>query len=164
MTHKSMQPLRWRHNGCDSISNHQPHDCLLNRLFRRRSKKTPKLRVTGLCVGNSPGTGELPAQRASNAEKCSHLMTSSCLQHSFHVPWLDFTWSHKYCTYRIVDVYSLSPGDHYNDVIMGVMASQTTSLKIVYTTVYWRNIKALRHWPLWGEFTGEQGIPHTKGQ
>ena len=29
--------------------NHQPHDCLFNRLFRRRSKKTSKLRVTGLC-------------------------------------------------------------------------------------------------------------------
>ena len=41
-------PLRWRHNGRDSVSNHQPHDCLLNRLFRRRSKKTSKLRVTGL--------------------------------------------------------------------------------------------------------------------
>ena len=36
-------------------SNHQPHDCLFNRLFRRRSKKTSNLRVTGLCVGNSPG-------------------------------------------------------------------------------------------------------------
>ena len=47
--------LRWCHNGRDSVSNHQPHDCLLNRLFRRRSKKTSKLRVTGLCVGNSPG-------------------------------------------------------------------------------------------------------------
>ena len=41
-------PLRWRHNERDSVSNHQPHDCLLNRLFRRRSKKSPKLRVTGL--------------------------------------------------------------------------------------------------------------------
>ena len=41
--------LRWRHNGRDSVSNHQPHHCLLNRLFRRRSKKTSKLRVTGLC-------------------------------------------------------------------------------------------------------------------
>ena len=45
--------LHWRHNGYDSVSNHQPHDCLLNRLFRRRSKKTSKLRVTGLCAGNS---------------------------------------------------------------------------------------------------------------
>ena len=40
--------LQWRHNGLDSLSNHQPHDCLLNHLFRRRSKKTSKLRVTGL--------------------------------------------------------------------------------------------------------------------
>ena len=49
--------LQWRHNGRDSVSNHQPHHCLLNRLFRRGSKKTSKLRVTGLCVGNSPGPG-----------------------------------------------------------------------------------------------------------
>ena len=40
--------LRWRHNGSDSVSNHQPHHCFPNRLFRRRSKKTSKLRVTGL--------------------------------------------------------------------------------------------------------------------
>ena len=60
--------LQWRHNGHDSVSNHQPLDCLLDRLFRRRSKKTSKLRVTGLCAGNSPGTGEFPAQMASNAE------------------------------------------------------------------------------------------------
>ena len=44
---------------------------LLNRLFRRRTKKTSKPRVTGLCVGNSPVTGEFPAQMASNAENVS---------------------------------------------------------------------------------------------
>ena len=58
--------LRWRHN-----SNHQPHDCLLNRLFRRRSKETSKLRVTDLCEGNSPVTGEFPSQKASNVENFS---------------------------------------------------------------------------------------------
>ena len=63
--------LRWRHNEHDSVSNHQPHDCLLNRLFGCRSKKTSKLRVTGLCVGNSPVAGEFPAQMASNAENVS---------------------------------------------------------------------------------------------
>ena len=47
--------LHWRHNDHDSVSNHQPHGCLLNGLFRRRSKKTSKLCVTHLCVGNSPG-------------------------------------------------------------------------------------------------------------
>ena len=65
------QALQLRHNEHDIVSNHQPHDCLLNRLFGRRSKKTSKLRDTGLCTGNSPGTGEFPAQRASNAENVS---------------------------------------------------------------------------------------------
>ena len=60
--------LRWRHNGHDGVSNHQPHVCLLNSLFGHRSKKTSKFHVTGLCAGNSPGTGEFPAQMASNAE------------------------------------------------------------------------------------------------
>ena len=73
LTHVSKRgpTLHWRHNGRDSVPNHQPHDCLLNRLFRRRSKKTPKLRATGLCAGNSPGTGEFPAQIASYAENVS---------------------------------------------------------------------------------------------
>ena len=52
--------LQWRHNERDAVSNHQPHDCLLNRLFRHRSKKISKLHVTGLCEGNSPVTGEFP--------------------------------------------------------------------------------------------------------
>ena len=63
--------LRWRHNGRDGVSNHQPRHCLLNSLFGRSSKKTSKFRVTGLCAGNSPGTGEFPAQMASNAEYVS---------------------------------------------------------------------------------------------
>ena len=42
---------QWRHNGRDGVSNHQPHDCLLSRLFRHRSKKTSKLRVTGFMRG-----------------------------------------------------------------------------------------------------------------
>ena len=64
-------PLRWHHNGHDIVSNHQPHDCLLNCLFRRRSNKTSKPRVTGLCAGNSPGTTELPAEMASKAGNVS---------------------------------------------------------------------------------------------
>ena len=57
--------LQWRHNELDGVSNHQPHDCLLNRLFKAQIKE---------------------------------------------------------------------------------------------------NIKAPRHWPLWGEFTGDRRIPRTKGQ
>ena len=83
----------WRHNDHDGVPNHQPHGCLLNRLFGRRSKKTLKLRVTGLCAGNSPGpvnspfvqqgvcqgyppvTSGFPSQRAS---KLFHIITLSC--------------------------------------------------------------------------------------
>ena len=63
--------LQWRHNERDGVSNRRHLDCLLNRFFRRRSRKTPKLRVTGLYGGNSPVTGEFSSQRASNAENIS---------------------------------------------------------------------------------------------
>ena len=63
--------LQWRHNGRDGVSNHPRLDCLLNRLFSRRSKKTSKLRVIGPCDGNSPVTDEFPAQRSSYAENVS---------------------------------------------------------------------------------------------
>ena len=67
----SNNSLQWRHNGLNSVSNHQPHDCLLKHLLRHRSKKTSKLCITGLCAGYSPETGEFPAQRASNVENVS---------------------------------------------------------------------------------------------
>ena len=63
--------LQWRHNERAGVSNDQPHGCLLNRLFSRRSNKTSKLRVIGLRAGNSPAAGEYPAQMASNAENIS---------------------------------------------------------------------------------------------
>ena len=52
--------LHWRHNERDGVSKYRRLDRLPKRLFRHRSKKTPKLRVTGLCEGNSPVTGEFP--------------------------------------------------------------------------------------------------------
>ena len=57
-----------RHNERDGVSNDQPRHCLLNRLFRCRSKEISKLHTTGLCAGNSAVTGEFTAQRASNEE------------------------------------------------------------------------------------------------
>ena len=60
---------------------------LLNRVFRRRSKKTSKLRVTGLCEGNSPVTGEFPAQRASNAESVSIWWHLHAVASSVHFTW-----------------------------------------------------------------------------
>ena len=44
--------------------------------------KTSKLRVTGLCGGNSPVTGEFPAQMASNAENVPFDDVIMLLKHS----------------------------------------------------------------------------------
>ena len=55
--------LCWGHNGHDGVSKHHTQNCLLKRLFRCRSKKTSKLRITGLCEGNSPVTSEFPAKK-----------------------------------------------------------------------------------------------------
>ena len=85
--------LRWCHNGRDGVSNHQSHHCLLERLFKRRSKKTSKFRVIGLCAGNSSVTGEIPAQMASNADYCFHYVTSSWVSR-FQVNW-SATLAHK---------------------------------------------------------------------
>ena len=49
--------LQWWHNGRGGVFSHQPLYCLLNRLFRHRTKKSSKQRATGLCAGwpvNSP--------------------------------------------------------------------------------------------------------------
>ena len=54
-------PLQWRCNDRDGVWDHWPHDCLVNRIFRRTSKKTPKLHVTGRGIHrwpvNSPHKG-----------------------------------------------------------------------------------------------------------
>ena len=57
---------------------------------------------------------------------------------------------------------------HYNDVVMSALASQSTGFSIVCLRIgsgadQW-NIKAPRHWPLCGEFTGDRWISRTKGQ
>ena len=68
---KSTLSLQWRQNERDGVLNHRRPDCFPNRLFRRRSKKTSKLRITGLRGGNPLVTGGFPSQRASNAENVS---------------------------------------------------------------------------------------------
>ena len=93
--------LRWNHNERNGVSNHQPHDCLLNRLFRRRSKKTSKLRVPGLCDGNSPGP---PTQRASYVENVS------------------IWWHHHVINQLLMWIFSHNP--HHNGVFSWVSSNQ----------------------------------------
>ena len=46
------RPLEWRHYELDCASNHRRRNCFFNLFFRRRSKKTSNIGVTGLCEGN----------------------------------------------------------------------------------------------------------------
>ena len=46
-------PLQWRHNHCDGIWKYRGLDCLLNRLFRRRSKKHQSPRSLAFVRGYS---------------------------------------------------------------------------------------------------------------
>ena len=48
-------PLQWRHNGRDGVSNHRRLECLLKRLFRR--SLTHWGRVTHICVSRVTTTG-----------------------------------------------------------------------------------------------------------
>ena len=67
----------------------------------------------------------------------------------------------------LVSSSSRNSQEHYNDVIMGMMASPITSLRIVYSFIQEQikvNMKAPRHWPLYVEFTGNQWIPLTNRQ
>ena len=107
--------LQWRQNERDVVPNHQPYDCLLNRLFRPRSKKTSKLRVTGLCEGNSPLTGEFPAQRASNAENVS-------IWWHHHEIWIAFKGWESHRDRRLVTIIQLAT--HYS---IHVRSRTTTS-------------------------------------
>ena len=63
--------LQWPHNGRDSVLNHQPHDCLLNGLFRRRSKKHESSASLAFVQGIHRGPVNSPAQMASYAENVS---------------------------------------------------------------------------------------------
>ena len=71
--------LQCRHNGRDGVSNHQPHHCLLNRLFRRRSKKNIKAPRHWPFRGEFTNDRWIPSTKDQWRGKCFHLITSSCL-------------------------------------------------------------------------------------
>ena len=70
-------------------------------------------------------------------------------------------------SYALLEWYN-DKHEHYSDVIMNAIASPITGVAIVYSTFVQaqirENIKAPRHWPLWGEFAGDRWIPRKKGQ
>ena len=72
-----LHPLQWRHNGRDSVSNHQPHDCLLNRYSEADQRNIKAPRHWPLC-GEFTGDRWIPRTNGQLRGKCFYLMTSSC--------------------------------------------------------------------------------------
>ena len=70
----------------------------------------------------------------------------------------------NHCSWEVVMIFR----QHYSDIIMSVMVSNSPASPL-FTQLFIqvhikKDIKALHHWPLWGEFTGDWWIPRTKGQ
>ena len=63
--------LLWHHNELAGVSNHQPRDCLFNVYSRADQTKNIKAPRHWPFCGEFTGTGEFPAQRASNAANVS---------------------------------------------------------------------------------------------
>ena len=81
--------LLWRHNGRGSVSNHQPHDCLLNRLFRQIKESVKAPRHWPFC--------EFPAQMASNAENVSIWWRHHGSAHCIGQCVIPFSWCRSSC-------------------------------------------------------------------
>ena len=98
-------------------------------MFRRRSQKTSKLRVTGLCAENSSVTGEFPTQKAGDAENVSiwwrhHAMS----QRGVYIIPILYTMSNRVKMLRFVfkrDVSFLIPHPTRRTEIMCMISEST---------------------------------------
>ena len=68
MLHYCTVPLQWRHNESYCVSNHRRLDGMLNRLFRRRSKKTSKPALLTVCGGIHRSPLDSPHKRPVTRE------------------------------------------------------------------------------------------------
>ena len=101
--------LQWRHNERDGVSNHRHLDCLFNCVFRRRSKKTSKLRVTGPLWGEFTGDWWIPVQGASNAENVSiwwrhHVVDHGMWSKRLNTAIICWRKSHRLCTFYLLAI------------------------------------------------------------
>ena len=69
--------LQSRHNVCDGVSNHQPHDCILNCLYKAHIKENIKAPHHWPLWGEFTGDRWIPRTKGQWREKSLHLMTSS---------------------------------------------------------------------------------------
>ena len=150
--HWMLISLQWRHNEPDGVSNHRRLYCLLNCLFRHRSKKTSNIRVTGLCVGNSPETGEFTAQMASNAENVSiwwrhHGFYLSCRNANFLMAELPAVVMISVLL-TTMEISACSVAPRTSATVAPITRSQSSPLLAAPPSPHWWNIWC-ENWTIW---------------
>ena len=141
--------------------------------------------IMGMLWGNNDGKPSLVLEMA-----WCHQATSHCMDQCWQRPMTPYGVTRPqlvnwfWCTNAYTIENSISFSDslstiaakittkangangNYSDVIMSAMAFQITGVSIVYSTVWscTENIKAPRHWSVWGEFTCDRWIPRTMCQ
>ena len=136
-------------NERDGVSNYRRFHCLLNCWFMRRSKKTSKLRVTGLCTGNSPVAGEFPAQKASNGKMWLRIIfyqnraRAFCRYFSTNMPQFHFYFQliwYLFANENLIIILVVNENDRY-------FSSNTiaTIIKLYPMPIYWNYPGTIPH-------------------
>ena len=135
-------PLQWHHNECDGISNHQHLNCLLNRLIRRRSKKTSKLHATGLYEGNPLVTGGFPSQMENISIWWCHNATYWCeVIHKYNAD--------CHVIYFLPNVYDINHCDIFDQMASCKMYKKSHPIEMwCLATHVMENQCKLQHWSL----------------
>ena len=153
--------LQWRHNGHGVVSNHQPPDCLLNRLFSadqiKHQSSASLAFVRGIHRWPVNSSHKRPVTRkmfpfddvimdlytrSSYQEQGQVITPHSILWHMITCPCFWYllyfiqhcnitSWTTRNKKWNIKRIQC-----HYDDVIMTMLASQITSLTVVYSIVY----------------------------
>ena len=143
--------LLWRHNGGECVSNHQPHDCLINHLFRRRSKETSKIRWPV----NSPHKGPVTRKifQFDDVIMCFFVFVVSSALNGFawfitHIFHGHYIWHKK----PIQDFIKSLVSDAHNALIKALIYMMTSSNGNIFRVTG----------PLSGKFIGHRWFPLTK--
>ena len=109
-----------------------------------KSKKTSKLRVTGLCAGNSVVTSEFPAQRASNTEKVSiwwrhHALflirwSPGCLMFTVGITWKVVFW--YWDRFQFIDFLSFVAMTLHVIRIEGPTCLATSDMQVLFNSAF----------------------------
>ena len=118
--------LQWRHNDRNGVSNHQLHDCLLNRLFRHRWKKTSKAPRHWPLWGEFTGDRWIPCTKGQQRGKSFHLMTSSWLHNARFEP--KSLRSNDSQITKPLGLISIGPGSDVSSSDQCLLASEQTAM------------------------------------